>query len=113
MNENAGSLHLCHRCGNTATVQWRRNATEAEAEAWWDHLEQQIRQANQGLPGAQAPYTADRTDTVTTAVHGCRQHPVPDMHLTHDADCGGHGACGCELVAPEIAPGDLFEEAAP
>jgi hypothetical protein len=94
MTESTGTIHPCHRCGETAAVQWVRTATQAEAKNWWDRLERQIRQANRGLPGAS--FTADRTSTVTTAVHGCEQHPVPNMHLTHSADCGGHGACGCE-----------------
>ena len=90
---DVGAVHVCHRCGEAAATQWGRAATAAEAETWWSLLEQRIRQANQGMPGA--AYVADRTDAVTVAVHGCEQHPVPNPHLLHNADCGGHGQCGC------------------
>lgn len=109
-NPEAGIANACHRCGGKAAIQWHRAASAGEAEVWWSQLEQRIRQANRGLPGA--AYVANRSDRVTIAVHGCKQHPVPDTHLLHDAECGGHEACGCELAIPEIAPGNLFEEPA-
>lgn len=105
--------HRCHRCQAPATVQWPRLASAEEAEAWHAGREQHIRAANDGRDAA--GYVSDRTDTVTLAVHGCEQHdlsPAPFPHdsggamaakqigaklraLTHDADCGGHGACQC------------------
>ena len=112
--------HRCHRCGGTPTHQWTRRATDQEAEAWHAAREQHIRAHNDGR--AAAGYVSDRSDVVTLAVHGCDEHnltPVPDepvdsspealgavnfaaqdagaalRALLHDADCGGHGACGC------------------
>jgi hypothetical protein len=105
--------HVCHRCQAPATAQWQRHATADEAEAWHAGREQWIRQHNDGH--AEAEYVSDRADTVTLAVHGCDDHdlspgPADETNaakyearqvgaglrtLTHDADCGGHGACGC------------------
>jgi len=105
--------HTCHRCGQAATHQWPRRATDQEAEDWHAAREQWIRQHNDGRP--EAEYVSDRSDTVTVAVHGCDDHkltpeiPVDNPEaaqialdagaarraLVHDADCGGHGACGC------------------
>lgn len=85
----------CHRCGAPATTQWPRQATEAEAAQHWDALEQNIRSQPDIAGHGNATWTADRSDTVTKAVHACDQHVVDAPHLTHDADCGGHGACGC------------------
>lgn len=83
----------CHRCGDPATQQWPRHATPDEAEDWHAAREQHIRAHNDGR--AEAEYISDRSDTVTLAVHGCDEHVVPEPHRTHDADCGGHGACQC------------------
>lgn len=85
--------HRCHRCDATPTHQWTRRASEQEAEAWHTAREQHIRAHNDGRPAAE--YVSDRSDTVTLAVHGCDEHVVSNVHLTHDADCGGHGACAC------------------
>lgn len=93
-NPEAAAANACHRCGSSAVIQWRRAASAGEAEAWWNQLEKRIRQANRGLPAAE--HVANRSDSVTIAVHGCEQHPVPDTHLLHGAECGGHGECGCE-----------------
>jgi hypothetical protein len=109
-NPEASVANACHRCGGGAVIQWRRAASAGESKAWWSQLEQRIRQANRGLP--HVAYVANRSDSVTIAVHGCEQHQVPDTHLLHGAACGGHGDCECEPAMPEIAPGDLFEEPA-
>lgn len=85
--------HACHRCEAPATQQWPRHATPDEAEDWHAAREQHIRAHNDGKP--EAEYVSDRTDTVTMAVHGCDEHVVDDPRHTHDADCGGHGACQC------------------
>lgn len=105
--------HRCHRCDEVATAQWARQATADEAEAWHAGREQHIRAHNDGR--AAAEYVSDRSDTVTMAVHGCDDHDLSPgaadetnaakhearrigedrRALTHDADCGGHGACGC------------------
>lgn len=87
----------CHRCGQPATIQWRRDATDTEREAHWAALEQSIRASNDGRP--EAAYTADRTQAVTKSVHGCDQHVVDAPHLTHEAECGGHGTCECSPAA--------------
>lgn len=97
----------CHRCDTPATTQWPRHATEAETAQHWDAVEQNIR-AN-GTPD----YVADRSDTVVKAVHGCDEHAVDAPHLTHDADCGGHGACACAPAEPEPATQNLGGYAAP
>lgn len=109
----------CHRCNTTPTHQWIRRASDQEAEDWHAGREQHIRAHNDGRPAAE--YVADRSDTVTMAVHGCDAHnlaPAPEpidgteeaeraakeaaeqagaalRTLMHDADCGGHGACEC------------------
>jgi len=85
--------HTCHCCHVPATQQWPRHATPAEAEDWHAAREQHIRAHNDGRP--EAAYVANRADTVTLAVHGCNNHVVDDPRRTHDADCGGHGACQC------------------
>lgn len=85
--------HVCHRCQAPATQQWPRHATPDEAEDWHAAREQHIRAHNDGRP--ETEYVSDRTDTVTVAVHGCDEHVVDEPHRTHDADCGGHGACQC------------------
>ena len=106
---------VCHRCGTVATVQWPRQATDAEREQHWDALEQHIRSQPNLSDDSNASYTADRGQPVTKAVHGCDEHdlsPTPTdgskkaaaaakqagteaRTLTHDADCGGHGECQC------------------
>ena len=83
----------CSTCGNDATTQWARHATAAEAEDAWSALEQNIRASNSGRPDVD--YVADRTQPVVKAVFGCDEHVVPNPHLVHDADCGGHGNCQC------------------
>lgn len=83
----------CHHCGVPATAQWQRHATGDEAEQHWAATEQNIRANNDGH--AAVEYVADRSDSVTKAVFGCDEHPDPAPGVTHDADCGGHGACGC------------------
>jgi len=85
--------HTCHRCHAPATQQWPRHATPDEAEDWHAAREQHIRAHNDGRP--EADYVANRADAVTLAVHGCNNHVVDDPRRTHDADCGGHGACQC------------------
>lgn len=109
----AEQQHVCHRCQAPATAQWQRYATADEAEAWHAGREQHIRAHNDGR--AAAEYVSDRSGVVTMAVHGCDEHdlspgPVDDANaagyearqigadrraLIHDAECGGHGACGC------------------
>lgn len=89
-------LPTCHRCGTTATMQWQRKATPAEAEQHWAALEQNIRSIPDLFGNGNAEYVADRTQDVTKAVHGCDQHTVDDMVTVHAHDCGGHGACQCE-----------------
>lgn len=84
----------CGTCGADATAQWQRRATADEHEQHWAASEQNIRASNDGHPAVD--YVADRTDTVTKAVFGCDEHVVPNPHLVHDADCGGHGNCQCE-----------------
>jgi len=86
---------VCHRCGTPASTQWQRNATPAEAGQHWAAQEQHIRSIPDIAGNRNAEYTADRTQPVTKAVHGCDEHVVDAPHATHDADCGGHGACGC------------------
>ncbi len=64
-------------CTNRATHQTTRPATPEEAEAHWAATEQNIRAANDGRP--EVGYVADRTDSVTIAVHLCDdpQHADP------------------------------------
>lgn len=88
-------LPTCHYCGTRATTQWQRAATDAEAEQHWAALEQNIRSIPDLFGHGNATYTADRTQPVTKAVHGCDEHQVPDPTLLHAADCGGHQACQC------------------
>lgn len=83
----------CHHCGADATTQWSRRATDDEHEQHWDAVEQNIRASNDGHEAA--GYVADRSDSVTKAVFGCDEHPDPAPGAMHEADCGGHGACGC------------------
>jgi len=85
----------CHRCDAPATTQWQRRATDAEADQHWDAQEQHIRSIPDIAGNRNAEYTADRTQPVTKAVHACDEHVVDAPHVTHDADCGGHEACGC------------------
>lgn len=105
----------CHRCGRPATTQWRRNATDTEAEQHWAAVEQHIRSIPNLVDASNAEYVADRDQPVVKAVFGCDEHdlsPTPAdagkkatvaakqvgadaRALTHAADCGGHGACQC------------------
>jgi hypothetical protein len=63
---------VCTECGEPATHQAPRPATEQEATAHWDAVEANIRAS--GTPG----YVADRTDTVEIADPRCDQHPHPE-----------------------------------
>ena len=112
----------CHRCDSDATTSWKRAATDAEREGYWDAMEANIRSQTNLFDASNAEYTADRTQPVTKAVFGCDEHdlsPAPDddhngsikainaataaakqagadlRALTHAADCGGHGECQC------------------
>jgi hypothetical protein len=91
----------CHRCDAPATTQWPRTATDAEAEQHWTALEQHIRAQPDIAGHGNATWTADRTDAVVKAVHACDQHVVDAPHLTHQAECGGHGACHCNHPSSE------------
>lgn len=90
-----GAFSPCHRCGTGATVQWPRQATDAEREQHWDAMEANIRSIPDLYGGQNDSYTADRTDSVVKAVFGCDEHQVADMVMVHAADCGGHGECQC------------------
>jgi hypothetical protein len=113
--ELAAPPNPCHRCGRPATTQWQRNGTDAEAEQHWAALEAHIRSQSNLFGSENAEYVADRSEPVAKAVFGCDEHdlsPAPAdggdeataaakqagaelRSLSHDADCGGHGACGC------------------
>lgn len=92
----APGVPRCHRCETPATMQWRRKATAAEAEQHWAAQEQHIRSIPDLFGHGNATWTADHSDDVVKAVHGCDAHLVNDTLLLHAADCGGHGACQCE-----------------
>ena len=111
----APRVPTCHRCGAVATVGWQRQATDDECEQHWAALEAHIREQPNLFDDSNASYTADRSQPVTKAVHGCDEHdlspdPADDTDeaavaawqagveartLTHEADCGGHGECRC------------------
>ena len=91
----APRVPTCHRCGTDATASWKRQATDAEREQHWAALEAHIREQPNLFDDSNASYTADRAQPVTKAVFGCDEHQVDDMVMTHAADCGGHGECGC------------------
>lgn len=86
----------CHRCGTPATTQWQRTATDDEAAQHWAAVEAHIRNQSDIAGHGNATWTANRTDTVVKTVHGCDEHTVDAPHATHEADCGGHGACQCQ-----------------
>lgn len=117
-----GGGNPCQRCGAPATSQWQQHANDAEREAHWAALEANIRASNDGQP--EAAYVADRSQPVVRAVYGCDEHdlspePTSDHDgsnqataraaaeakqagaeartLTHDVECGGHGACSCTV----------------
>jgi hypothetical protein len=113
--ERSARPNPCHRCAAPATVSWQRAATDDEREQHWDAMEQNIRNQPNLFDGSNAEYVADRTAPVTKAVFGCDEHDLSPASadggkkaaaaakqdgaelraLTHVADCGGHGACGC------------------
>lgn len=74
-DHRAMTAATCHACTEPATHQTSRPATPGEAEAHWAALEQNIRAANDGRP--EVDYVADRTDSVTIAVHRCDEHADP------------------------------------
>ena len=55
-------------CTNDATHQHQRPATDAEAKAHWDALEQNI------IASGNPDYVHNRNDTVTIAEYRCDQH---------------------------------------
>lgn len=106
---------ICHRCDTVATVSWQRTATDDERVGYWAAIELNIRSQPNLFDAQNSEYTADRTQPVIKAVFGCDEHdlsPAPAdggkksaaaakqaglelRALTHAADCGGHGECGC------------------
>jgi hypothetical protein len=103
------NLPGCHRCGATPLFQWARKATAEEA----------ARQREQLAVLHGRELSAEEVATIhgplREAVTGCAEHHlVPEAAddsyeaataafqagaerrtWLHDADCGGHGNCGC------------------
>lgn len=60
----------CRTCGAPAEMQWRRHATDAEAEAHWAALEANI------VASGNPDYVQDRSGPVHVTEYGCGDHAL-------------------------------------
>lgn len=92
----------CRTCGAPAEMQWRRHATDAEAEAHWAALEANI--IASGNPG----YIQDRSGPVHVTEYGCGDHALtadcthPEPVPAPCPDC--HAAPGEPCLKPDGSP---------